>query len=132
MSLCFLIVHVIVNEEKLDSELLRDFVHSLREVSSRIPKKRLRFQLASEADSFRLSGYAHNAVTPFGMTERVPVIVCKRITQIPYNAIFLGGGDVNVKLGLSVSDLIRSTGAIVGEISHPRDKSKSSDQEIDE
>ena len=32
----------------------------------------------------------------------------------------MGGGEVDVKLGLPVSDFIRATGALVADVSEPR------------
>lgn len=62
---------IVQYEAKLDTEKLRAFVHSLND--NKVPKKRFNFQLASAETSDRLTGYTHNAVTPYGMFENIPV-----------------------------------------------------------
>ena len=49
---------------KLDTEKLRGLVRDL------LPED----QLADEQTSYELSGFRHNAVTPFGMLRPVPVV----------------------------------------------------------
>ena len=109
-----------VHVAKFDAELLRDLIHSLRPVETRLPRKRFHFQLAPEEISNNLSGYYHNAVTPFGLLTELPIVICKHCIDVKPSYIFMGGGAVDIKLGISVSDFIRVTDAIIGEISQPR------------
>jgi prolyl-tRNA editing enzyme YbaK/EbsC (Cys-tRNA(Pro) deacylase) len=60
-------------EHKLNTEKLRSFVHGLQKA---LPKKRFNFQLAEEREAAELTGFVHNAVTPFGLKTRVPVCLC--------------------------------------------------------
>lgn len=41
--------------------------------------------------------------------------------------VFLGGGEVDLKLLVSIQDVIRSSGALVGSISEPREKGEEQD-----
>lgn len=102
---------------KFDAELLRDLVHSLRAPDSRLPRKRFHFQLASQDVSNALGGFDHNAVSPFGLLTELPIVICSRCLDVRPPYVFMGGGKVDVKLGISVSDFLRSTNAIVGKVS---------------
>ena len=48
----------------------------MKPAESQLSKKKFNFQLADEQTSFELSGFKHNAVTPIGMRQPVPVGVC--------------------------------------------------------
>ncbi len=68
------------------------------------------FAVAQPEDSDRLSGYLHNAVTPFGMTTPVPVLITRQVAELPATQpgapyVWLGGGEVNLKLRLPVVQL---------------------------
>ena len=100
---------------------LRTLVHELLPVADRVPKKKINFQLASDQDSFSISGFSHNAITPFGLLKDIPIVVCKRCLEgMHAPVLFLGGGKVDLKLSLPVQDLIKATGAIVGEVTELR------------
>lgn len=108
---------------RINGEKLREFIHKLPPVEKRISKKKINFQLAEESVSLKLTGFVHNAVTPIGMNVKIPVIVCEACTKLKPAFIWLGGGAVDVKLCISVSELIDSTGALVANISEVRDSS---------
>lgn len=106
---------------KFEASLLADVVHSLRPPAERLPKKRFHFQLAPEDVNEALTGCTHNAVTPFGLlNSSIPVIVCKRLLDMQPKFLYLGGGAVDVKLGMPLDSFIKATNAIVGEISSVR------------
>jgi len=74
------------------------------------------FAVAQPADSDRLSGYKHNAVTPFGMTSPVPVLITRQVAELPKVQpaapyVWLGGGEVNLKLRLPVVQLAAALAA---------------------
>ena len=105
---------------KFDAELLRDLIHSLRPPEKRLPRKKFHFQLADEHESNKLSGFNHNSVSPFGLLTSIPIVICTNCTTIKPSYLYMGGGEVDIKLGISVSDFLRSTKAIVGVVSSPR------------
>ena len=79
-------------------------------------------RLASEEDNAKLTGYGHNGVSPFGMIDRsIPIIVCKSIVNVRPKFIWMGGGDKDWKLGMAVSEFVQGLGAIVLDVSEPRD-----------
>jgi len=112
---------VVQYEAKIDVDALESKVQSLRPAENRLARKRFRFQLAPESVSDELTGFIHNAVTPFGMKTPIPVVVCQRVLDCRPPFIFLGGGEVDMKLGLATVDLLRGTGAsVLGTVSRPR------------
>lgn len=115
---------VVQYKSKFNAEKMRDFIHSLRPVSERLSKRKFHFQLAGESDSNKLTGYLHNAVTPFGMRSEIPVVICSSCCELSY--IYLGGGEVNVKLGISTADFKRITKAFIGNVSDSRELTTSS------
>lgn len=123
---------VVQYEAKIDDGALADKIHALalKAGTERLPRKRFKFQLAAEDVSDRLTGFIHNAVTPFGMKAPIPVIVCQRVLDVKPPFIYLGGGAVDMKLGISLSDLVSSTGAVsIGYISRPRSGADDEDNE---
>lgn len=95
-------------------------MHGLRAPEFRLPRKRFHFQLASEDVSNSLGGFNHNAVSPFGLLTDLPIVICRRCLDVRPPYLFMGGGKVDVKLGISVSDFLRSTRALVGNVSVQR------------
>lgn len=66
---------------------------------SKIGQKGFHYRLASDEDSYRLTGYMHNAVTPFMFNDTsLPIVISKPITEIQPEHIWLGGGHVNNKI----------------------------------
>lgn len=105
-----------INNKKLQSE-----VRALRPVAERLDPSKFDFRVASEEDNARLTGYSHNAVTPFGMLVDVPIIFSKAILDSDMTQfIWMGGGHTCLKLGLSVSDFILSKEPLVLDVTDPR------------
>ena len=106
---------------KINVMSLRTLVHELRHPEERISKKKFHFQLADDNTSFELSGFGHNAISPIGLKEdHIPIIICNRCLSVANGIIFLGGGEVDVKLALPVADLINGACAITGDITEER------------
>ena len=106
-----------ITTKKLQSEII-----ALRPVGKRIEPSKFDFRQASKEDNARLTGFTHNAVTPFGMMERVPVIISK---AIPDNGdmtqfIWMGGGHVQLKLGMAVKEFIEANRALILDVTDPR------------
>lgn len=106
---------------KINTTTLRNLIHGLRPPAERLSKSRFNFQLTADAKSYELSGFEHNAIAPFGFRQAgVPMVVCSRLSELRPPLVFLGGGHVDAKLLIPVNDLIRSTNAIVGQITEVR------------
>ena len=96
-----------------------------RPEGERIPRKKFNFQLAPEEISNQLTGFEHNAVCPFGSLLTIPMVLCESCLRTSPQFLWMGGGEVDLKLGLSAIDFVRATGAIVADISEPRTDSPS-------
>jgi prolyl-tRNA editing enzyme YbaK/EbsC (Cys-tRNA(Pro) deacylase) len=84
----------------------------------KISRRQVNFQYASEETSNRLTGFKHNAVSPFGMQTAIPVVVSSAMLGLSY--IWLGGGAADVKLRVSVTQCIQALRAVTGDVSEPR------------
>uniref|UniRef100_A0A7S2S4F4 tRNA-binding domain-containing protein n=1 Tax=Mucochytrium quahogii TaxID=96639 RepID=A0A7S2S4F4_9STRA len=107
--------------EKLDSDKLWRAVHRLLPEDKRLAKGSYSFRLATQEESDSVCGFVHNAVSPLGMKDRsVPLIVCKSIRKLNPPVIYLGGGEVDLKLQVNVDQFCKLMNAFVLDISVPR------------
>jgi prolyl-tRNA editing enzyme YbaK/EbsC (Cys-tRNA(Pro) deacylase) len=83
--------------------------------------KKPNFQLAPEEKSVELTGFTHNGVCPIGLLKKIPIIVCESCLHLSPPIIWMGGGEVDMKLGSPVVDFISAVGALVADVSEPRD-----------
>lgn len=107
-----------INTKKLESE-----IRGLRPLQSgtRLDKTDLDFRMATEDDNELVTGYAHNSVTPFGLlNEDVPIVLSKAILDVMPGFIWMGGGHVNLKLGMAVSDFVDALDAFILNVSDLR------------
>ena len=79
------------------------------------------WRIADEVDNARLTGYSHNAVTPFGVLEQASLPIVLAETIVTSNKfMWMGGGHIHLKLGCSVSEFRSVLQPIVGDVSNPR------------
>ena len=126
----------------LDTKKLITVIRQLRsDVTQRLDVSQFDFRIATESDNDTITGYAHNSVTPFGMKSQqeqeqqksaiggddrhgtsIPVPIILSSALRPLHWLWLGGGHVHLKLGLSVSDFAHAFrhNLIVADISRPR------------
>ncbi|KAF3795244.1 hypothetical protein EJ110_NYTH05120 [Nymphaea thermarum] len=98
-------VVVIQYTARFNAESVKNFLYSLN--NGKIPKKKINMRLAPEEESAKLTGYEHNAVTPLGMKTDIPVILDEAITKLNPDFFWLGGGEVDLKLGIRTSQFIQ-------------------------
>ena len=86
------------------------------------PSSSYNYRVASEPDNIRLTGFEHNAVSPFGLIdETIPIIIPKSITDSKVKFIWLGGGHEHLKVGVAVSELLGKCAVVrVGDVSDVR------------
>ena len=73
----------------------------------------------------------HNAVCPFGMPTKVPVIIDESIFSLKRGVVFIGGGRIDVKLSLPVKSFAYGLNAHVAPISRLRSPAETStDQDL--
>ena len=88
---------------------------------TKLPAKAFNFRVADEADNDRLSGFKHNAVTPFGFAEsRVPVVLSDAAAKMGF--IWMGGGHEAFKLGVPVDAFLACFKPWVLDCSTARDE----------
>ncbi|XP_043716072.1 uncharacterized protein LOC122664358 [Telopea speciosissima] len=89
---------------RFNAEAVKNFLYSLN--NGKIPKKKFNMRLAPEDQSAKLTGYEHNAVTCIGMNTTIPVILDEAIVKLNPDFFWLGGGEVELKLGIRTSQFI--------------------------
>ena len=87
---------------KLNKEKLTDLVRRM-EGKNAIGKKQYSMRMVAQDVSDQLSGFEHNAVTPIGMATPVPVILSDKLRSLPDGQLWLGGGEVDLKLRVDVA-----------------------------
>ncbi|GKT32232.1 hypothetical protein ADUPG1_006427 [Aduncisulcus paluster] len=89
-----------------------------------IPSRAYHFNFAKEETSFKLCGYAHNAVTPVGSRTRLVMVLDKSIHEGAKTGFFwLGGGDIDLKLGLSVKEFTKIYKPLITDVTELRETS---------
>ncbi|XP_010258976.1 PREDICTED: uncharacterized protein LOC104598550 [Nelumbo nucifera] len=89
---------------RFNAETVKNFLYSLN--NGKIPKKKFNLRLAPEDQSVKLTGYEHNGVTCIGMKTDIPVILDEAIVKLNPDFFWLGGGEVDLKLGIRTSQFI--------------------------
>lgn len=112
---------VIQYETALDVKKLTYAVRSLRPPGkTRLDLNEFDFRVATLEDNAQWTGYSHGAVTPFGMLRQGQIPIFLHSNVVPLQFFWMGGGHVQLKLGMAVSEFLRATQAKVADISVPR------------
>eukprot|EP01023_Acetabularia_acetabulum_P056421 TRINITY_DN6551_c0_g2_i2.p1 TRINITY_DN6551_c0_g2~~TRINITY_DN6551_c0_g2_i2.p1 ORF type:complete len:280 (-),score=35.23 TRINITY_DN6551_c0_g2_i2:65-904(-) len=85
---------------------LHKFLHKLNE--GNIAKKYFNLRLAGDGTSDELSGYSHNSVTPVCFKSPIPIILSEKIANLNPPVFYMGGGEVNLKLGVDVNEFVQA------------------------
>ncbi|KAI3869825.1 hypothetical protein MKW98_031006 [Papaver atlanticum] len=97
-------VVVVQYTARFNADSVKNFLYTLND--GKIPKKRFNLRLAPELESLKLTGYEHNGVTCVGMKTDIPVILDEAITRLDPDFFWLGGGEIELKLGIKTSEFI--------------------------
>lgn len=89
---------------RFNAETVKNFLYTLND--GKISKKKINMRLAPEATSAMLTGYEHNGVTCIGMKTDIPVILDEAIVKLKPDFFWLGGGEIDLKLGIRTSQFI--------------------------
>ena len=73
-----------------------------------------RAEMAPPADAERSSGYVVGGISPIGQRKALPTALDE--TAELFDMVYVSGGRRGLDIGLSPSDLVRITGAVVGPI----------------
>lgn len=71
-------------------------------------------KLADLDISEKMTGYKRGSITPFNTTADIPVILSQRILSLKY--VWLGGGAIDVKMEISVEELLSQFNPLIGYI----------------
>ena len=113
-------------EATITNKKLQNEIRALRPAKKRLDPSKFDFRVASQIANDRLTGYTHNAVSPFGMkkAEEVPIVLAKAIVteerRDMSQFIWMGGGHVHLKIGLAVEDLVKGLNAAVLDVTDAR------------
>lgn len=113
---------VLQYETTISTKKLVSEVRALKQpVTKRYDTNKFDFRLASSEDNDRLTGYTHNAVSPFGLldTKAVTIILSKSITESA-KFIWMGGGHVHCKIGMATSDFKHALSPLVLDVTEAR------------
>ncbi|KAL0312869.1 UNVERIFIED_CONTAM: hypothetical protein Sradi_5686200 [Sesamum radiatum] len=97
-------VVVVQYTARFNAETVKNFLYALND--GKISKKKFNMRLAPEEMSAKLTGYEHNGVTCIGMKTDIPVILDEAITKLNPDFFWLGGGEIDLKLGIRTSEFI--------------------------
>ena len=90
---------------KFHGEKLKRYIHKL---NGQLGIQYFRLTFAPAETSERISGYAHGSVTPVGIRTRIPLILSDEIAKLQPNFFWMGGGEQDLKLGMTVPDFINA------------------------
>ncbi|KZV45333.1 hypothetical protein F511_04071 [Dorcoceras hygrometricum] len=97
-------VVVVQYTARFNAETVKNFLYNLND--GKIAKKKINMRLAPEETSAMLTGYEHNGVTCIGMKTDIPVILDEAIVKLEPDFFWLGGGEIDLKLGIRTSQFI--------------------------
>lgn len=107
---------------KLNCEILRKEVKGLR-TTDVLSKRSINFQFASPEECNEITGFPFNGVTPFGFPTTIPLIISKNVAELDPPFIWLGGGEVHLKLYLDVEELIKNVDPYIFDCTMEREES---------
>ena len=110
---------------KVNNLALNKLIKGLRPPEKQLSNSQINMQLADGEMSRILTGFESGAVCPFGLLSDIPIIMCSNIMKslnVPF--IWMGGGDVKLKLGVHMKDFVIAHDPIIGNITDERDLSE--------
>jgi hypothetical protein len=107
---------------KLDAEALRKGL--IAAAGGAAPGKAFNLRLAAEEDSAAVTGYEHNAVSPVGLPvgdgpPPPPLILASAITELRPALFWMGGGEVDLKLGVDTAQFVAAYKPTILDITVP-------------
>lgn len=106
---------VLQTKDKLNGERVKDLIKAENlKIGRRLGNKKLNFNFCPSFES--LTGFKRNAVCPFASKTTLPVIISRPVLSIFPKTVFLGGGAPDLKVEISVLDLVRITNPIIGVV----------------
>ncbi|KAL2472482.1 YbaK/aminoacyl-tRNA synthetase-associated domain [Abeliophyllum distichum] len=97
-------VVVVQYTARFNAETVKNFLYAIND--GKISKKKFNMRLAPEETSAKLTGFEHNGVTCIGMKTDIPIILDEAIVRLIPDFFWLGGGEIDLKLGIRTSEFI--------------------------
>ncbi|KAL0224198.1 hypothetical protein P9112_003588 [Eukaryota sp. TZLM1-RC] len=114
---------VVQYTERMNSAMLHEFLKSFPENEGLSTVKAFNLRLMSDEEAFELTGCGYNAVSPFGLMYKdhdIPIILAKSVKDL-IGHVYIGGGEVDVKLSMCPLQFAKVMSALVGEVTIPRE-----------
>lgn len=73
--------------------------------------------LAERAAAERATGYVRGGISPLGQRKRLPMVIDTSVTG--FDTVYVSAGRRGLQVELAPADLVRLTGATLGDISRP-------------
>ena len=119
---------VLQYETTISTKKLISEIRALKKpVIERYDANKFDFRVASSEDNAKLTGYSHNAVSPFGLldSKSVTIILSKSICDMmkvtktsPF--IWMGGGHIHCKVGMATTDFINALNPLILDVAEPK------------
>ena len=108
---------IVQYEARMNAEKIMKFMKDYQNSQSpkKLSRKCFHFRLADEGVARELTGYGYNAITPFLMKTKVPVLLSKSVLELTPQYFWMGGGEVDLKLGMSVEEFISVVQPLVAD-----------------
>jgi hypothetical protein len=81
-----------------------------------LSKSKVNMRVVAEDVSVELSGFGKNGVSPVGMKTPLPIILAESIVTDLDDFFWVGGGEVDLKLGMSVKEFVDAYNPVVARL----------------
>ena len=96
------------NAEKI-ARLLRSYI--AEKYNIKISKKQVHFRVAKKEVAYEMTGFSFNSIGPYLMkSEDLLIIFPSKLYEIYPQYFFLGGGELELKVGVNIDDFMRLFG----------------------
>ena len=96
------------NAEKL-AKLLRSYIAEKYDI--KLTKKQIHFRVAKKEVAYEMTGFSFNSIGPYLMkSEDLLIIFPSKLYEIYPQYFYLGGGELEIKVGVSIDDFMRLFG----------------------
>ena len=96
------------NAEKI-AKLLRSYIAEKYDI--KLTKKQIHFRVAKKEVAYEMTGFSFNSIGPYLMkSEDLLIIFPSKLYEIYPNYFYLGGGELELKVGVCIDDFMRLFG----------------------
>ena len=96
------------NAEKL-AKLLRSYIAEKYDI--KLTKKQIHFRVAKKEVAYEMTGFSFNSIGPYLMKSKdLLIIFPSKLYEIYPQYFYLGGGELELKVGVSIDDFMRLFG----------------------